>query len=48
MAHKWVRAANMHMWFGGSGGLGIVVQVAFFGISSQLELEHINYKELEQ
>ena len=36
-----------HMWFGGSGRLGTVVQVAFFGISSQLELECIYWKELE-
>ena len=36
-----------HMWFGVSGRLGIVVQVEFFGISSQLELECISWKELK-
>ena len=36
-----------HMWFDGSGRLGIVVQVAFFGVSSKLELECISLKELK-
>ena len=35
------------MWFGGNGRLGIVVQVEFFGISSQIELKCISWKELD-
>ena len=39
-AFKGVRASKMLP-------LGIVVQVAFFGISSQIELECISWKEFE-